>query len=158
MQPGSLAFADGKPVLGACDGSACRNEPPGLLTAGAGIGLAGAGNIAFADQEKAKEVGAVEDLMREHGVLRRCLIVYSEEAARLRGGGHVDPQPIQDTADLFLRFGEGYHEMQLGRQSYRQFSRFGAAQDTVDAARGNAKKLNHVDTIGYQQPARRRET
>lgn len=84
-----------------------------LLAAGAGIGLVSAGNITFAAQEKEKEIGAVEDLMREHGVLRRCLIVYSEAAGRLRGGDRIDPQLIQHTADLFRRFGEGYHEMQL---------------------------------------------
>ena len=65
------------------------------------------------DKNQEKEVGAVEDLMREHGVLRRCLLVYSETAARLRGGDRLDPQPIQRTAELFRRFGEGYHEMQL---------------------------------------------
>ena len=33
---------------------------------------------------KEKEVTAAEDLMREHGILRRALIVYSEAAVRLR--------------------------------------------------------------------------
>lgn len=84
-----------------------------LLAAGVGVGLAGASSIASAVEEKENKVGAVEDLMREHGVLRRCLIVYSEVAARLRGGDRVDPQLIQHTAELFRRFGEGYHEMQL---------------------------------------------
>jgi len=60
-----------------------------------------------------KEVGAVEDLMREHGVLRRCLIVYSEAVGRLRGGDRLDPDPLKRTAELFRRFGEGYHEMML---------------------------------------------
>ncbi len=33
---------------------------------------------------KEKEVTAAEDLMREHGILRHALIVYSESAVRLR--------------------------------------------------------------------------
>src|SRR5581483_3412892 len=32
----------------------------------------------------AKEVGAVEDLMREHGILRRVLLVYTESIPKLR--------------------------------------------------------------------------
>ena len=85
--------------------------------AGAPFVVAGGGALAANPGKKPenqeKEVGAVEDLMREHGVLRRCLIVYSEAAARLRGGDRLDPQPLQQTAELFQSFGEGYHEMQL---------------------------------------------
>jgi len=84
-----------------------------LLGVAGGIGVMGVGDVAFAAQDKEKEVGAVEDLMREHGVLCRCLIVYTETAARLRNGDRLDPQPICRTAELFRRFGGGYHEMQL---------------------------------------------
>src|SRR5947207_5635114 len=40
-------------------------------------------------------------------------MVYSETAARLRGRDRLDPKPIQRAAELFRRFGEGYHEMML---------------------------------------------
>jgi len=52
--------------------------------------------------------------MREHGVLRRALFVYSEAAAKLRGkpaNGVLDA--IHKTAKLFRTFGEDYHEMKL---------------------------------------------
>jgi hemerythrin-like domain-containing protein len=90
-----------------------------LITGLAGAPFVVAGSVALAAEagkkrdNPEKEVGAVEDLMREHGVLRRCLMVYSETATRLRGGDHIDSQSIQRTAELFRRFGEGYHEMQL---------------------------------------------
>jgi hemerythrin-like domain-containing protein len=61
-----------------------------------------------------KEVGAVEDLMREHGVLRRALLVYRECATKLRSNpASVDPRAIADTARLFRSFGEDYHEKKL---------------------------------------------
>jgi len=61
-----------------------------------------------------KEVGAVEDLMREHGVLRRALLVYRHSAARLRGASPgVDPAALNTTARLFRTFGEDYHEKAL---------------------------------------------
>jgi len=60
------------------------------------------------------EVTAVEDLMREHGVLRRALFVYTETAARLRGDpSTVALETLQKTARLFRAFGEDYHEKKL---------------------------------------------
>ena len=60
------------------------------------------------------EVTATEDLMREHGVLRRALFVYSEIAPRLRSNpSDVPPDALQKTANLFRTFGEDYHEKKL---------------------------------------------
>src|SRR5438046_2533271 len=45
--------------------------------------------------EAGEDVSAAEDLMREHGVLRRTLIVYSELSNRLRANsGAVDPAAL----------------------------------------------------------------
>ena len=60
------------------------------------------------------EVTATEDLMREHGILRRALFIYSEAAVRLRSNpSEVLPNAIQKTAKLFRAFGEDYHEKKL---------------------------------------------
>jgi len=68
-------------------------------------------------EEGGEEVSATEDMMREHGVLRRTLIVYSELADRLRGNaGGVDPAALADAAKLFREFGEQYHERMLEEQ------------------------------------------
>ncbi len=61
-----------------------------------------------------KEVGAVEDLMREHGVLRRALLVYVESVPRIRQApANVDAGALNATAKLFRSFGEDYHEKKL---------------------------------------------
>jgi hemerythrin-like domain-containing protein len=67
------------------------------------------------DKESEKiEVTAVEDLMREHGILRRALLVYSEAALRLRkNAADISPAELQRTAKLFRAFGEEYHEKKL---------------------------------------------
>jgi len=91
-----------------------------VLAAGVGLLLAG-GRSALAVEKRAahgkkeeKEVSAVEDLMREHGVIRRALLVYRESAARLRSDpANVDPQALHQTATLFRSFGEDYHERKL---------------------------------------------
>jgi hemerythrin-like domain-containing protein len=65
-------------------------------------------------QGEEKEVGAVEDLMREHGVLRRALLVYVESVPKLRANpGSLPTDAIARTAKLFRTFGEDYHERML---------------------------------------------
>jgi hemerythrin-like domain-containing protein len=64
--------------------------------------------------EKGGEVTATEDLMREHGVLRRALLVYAETIPKLRAdSGSIAPDALQKTAKLFRAFGEDYHEKKL---------------------------------------------
>ena len=80
--------------------------------AGAGLVLAEAGRAEAKGKEK--EVGAVEDLMREHGIIRRALLVYFESVPLLRQSlSSVDPGALNRTAKLFRSFGEDYHERML---------------------------------------------
>ena len=66
------------------------------------------------DKDDEIEVPAAEDLMREHGILRRALLVYSETASRLsHGNGNVPLEELGRTAALFRSFGEDYHERSL---------------------------------------------
>lgn len=60
------------------------------------------------------EVTAAEDLMREHGILRRALLVYQEAATRLRHDpGSIPPDTLEKAANLFRVFGEDYHEKKI---------------------------------------------
>jgi hemerythrin-like domain-containing protein len=85
----------------------------GLLLTAENAGLALAAQKGHGkDQEK--EVGAVEDLMREHGVLRRALLVYTECVPRIRANpGSIAADALTRTAKLFRSFGEDYHERKL---------------------------------------------
>jgi hemerythrin-like domain-containing protein len=61
-----------------------------------------------------EEVSATEDLMREHGVIRRILVIYRETAMRLRTQpASVPPDALQKAARVMRSFGEDYHEKQL---------------------------------------------
>ncbi|HXV01660.1 MAG TPA: hemerythrin domain-containing protein [Caulobacteraceae bacterium] len=85
------------------------------LGAGAGTALIFAGCARGPEKTGGGEdVSATEDLMREHGVLRRILVVYRESAAALRGAAAgVDGAALGEAASLFRRFGEDYHERKL---------------------------------------------
>jgi hemerythrin-like domain-containing protein len=66
------------------------------------------------DEKKEPEVTATEDLLREHGILRRALLVYSAASVKLRGNpSAIPPDALQKTAKLFRAFGEEYHEKKL---------------------------------------------
>jgi hemerythrin-like domain-containing protein len=61
-----------------------------------------------------EDVSATEDLMREHGVLRRILVVYRETAGLLRTApAGLDAGALGEAAALFKTFGEDYHERKL---------------------------------------------
>src|SRR5882672_1786963 len=90
---------------------------------GIGVAVTGAPLVAEAVQASAKgnekepEVSATEDLMREHGVIRRALLVYFETIPKLRTkSSTVDPAALHQTAQLFRSFGEDYHERMLEEQ------------------------------------------
>jgi len=80
------------------------------LAAGAALALPGCAK----DGAGEADVSATEDLMREHGVLRRLLVVYRGVAPMLRTApDKVDADALGEAARLFKTFGEDYHEKKL---------------------------------------------
>jgi hemerythrin-like domain-containing protein len=98
-----------------------------IVGTGLMLSSCGGGNVANREGQKKEEtsskpdenkmggeVTATEDLMREHGVLRRALLVYSAAAVKLRANASsLSPDALQKTATLFRAFGEEYHEKKL---------------------------------------------
>jgi hemerythrin-like domain-containing protein len=88
-----------------------------MLAAGSvGLGLVGLalGGCGKDEEEAGGEVTANEDLMREHGIIRRALFVYIDASRRARQQPSSIPLPsLQDTARLFREFAEDYHERGL---------------------------------------------
>ena len=56
------------------------------------------------------EVTPVEDLMREHGVMARVLLVYDEVASRIEQSRAFDPAALTGAAGIVQKFIEAYHE------------------------------------------------
>jgi hemerythrin-like domain-containing protein len=77
--------------------------------------VAGAGGVALlaraADgKPHAGDIPPTEDLMREHGVLRRTLLIYEEAARRLQAGDASVLDAVAGAGNVVRRFVEGYHE------------------------------------------------
>ncbi len=83
----------------------------GGLVAGAAAASAG---WALSAQPAAQPGSAVippdDDLMREHGVLKRVLLCYREMTARVQAGGPMDAQDLHDAALIVHDYIEGFHE------------------------------------------------
>ena len=57
-----------------------------------------------------EEVSPLEDLMREHGVLRRIMLIYEEIIIRLDHKKDFSPEILTDSANIIRTFIEDYHE------------------------------------------------
>jgi hemerythrin-like domain-containing protein len=83
----------------------------GGLVAGAAAASAG---WALSGQPAAPPDPAVippdDDLMREHGVLKRVLLCYREMITRVQAGGPLDAQDLHDAALIIHDYIEGFHE------------------------------------------------
>jgi hemerythrin-like domain-containing protein len=81
-----------------------------------GIFIAGSAVVsavnAFGKEEEKKneEVSPPEDLMREHGVLKRILLIYGEALQRMESNEDLPPDPVLDAAKVIREFVEDYHE------------------------------------------------
>jgi len=80
-----------------------------------GATLIGRGPLRGAENEKQSEekeieVGPPEDLMREHGVLKRVLLIYGEALRRLDAKQDFPPDALADAARIIRSFVEDYHE------------------------------------------------
>lgn len=93
-----------------------------LLSAGSALGctLAACGastttgakaqSVEGGGKHEEAEVTPGEDLMQEHGLLERILLVYDEGARRIEAGEPLDLTIITRGADIIRRFVEEYHE------------------------------------------------
>jgi hemerythrin-like domain-containing protein len=76
-----------------------------------------------------EDVSPPEDLMREHGVLKRVLLVYREVIRRVNGREDVPPEAVHDSAGIIRRFIEDYHEK---LEEDHVFPRFEQAKKLTD--------------------------
>ncbi len=91
------------------------------------------------------EVTPPEDLMREHGVLDRVLLIYEAGMRKFRSNEDFDPAIITRSAEIIRDFIENYHERSEEDAVFPRFRKAG-------------KMLSLVDTLLAQHQAGRRVT
>ncbi len=107
-----------------------------LKATGAAAAAALLGGCAPKAERPEAEAGVTpaEDLMREHGVLRRVLLVY-EEAVRRMNDGDFPPQAFRDAGGIVRRFVEDYHEKLEEDHVFGRFEKAGKLADLVKTLR-----------------------
>src|SRR3989441_5056312 len=61
-------------------------------------------------EEGDEEVTPAEDLMREHGLLKRILLIYDEVESRIAQKKDFPPRAVANSAKIIRSFIEQYHE------------------------------------------------
>lgn len=97
------------------------------------------------EDEGEENISANEDLMREHGILKRVLLAYDEVVRRIDAGQDFPPQAVIDGATIIRKVVEDYHEK---IEEDHLFPRFRKAGKLVDL----------VETLNTQHQAGRRVT
>jgi hemerythrin-like domain-containing protein len=95
----------------------------------AGVGLLRGAEGEKKGEEKEAEVGPPEDLMREHGVLKRILLVYGEALRRIDAKQDFPREALAEAAGIIRSFVEDYHEK---LEEDFLFPRFEKANQLVD--------------------------
>jgi hemerythrin-like domain-containing protein len=111
-----------------------------LWTAALGVASVPAlGQAVRAGREKKPEaeedISAPEDLMREHGVLNRILLIYEEGLRRLRDMMEVPPDVFLKPAALVRKFVEDYHEKLEEKFIFPAFEKRNKLTDLVKVLR-----------------------
>ena len=84
------------------------------------------------DKGKAEDISPAEDLMREHGVLNRVLLIYDEHLRRLRAKRPFDGSVLAHAADIVRHFVEEYHEKLEEDYLFPRFRKAGKLVKLVD--------------------------
>ncbi len=115
---------------------------------GAAPALAAPGR-ARADEPKKdeEEVGATEDLMREHGVLNRILLIYEEGLRRLAAKEDVPPEVFHKPALLVRKFVEDYHEKLEENFIFPEFEKAKKLTDLVRVLRDQHQAGRRVTDV-----------
>ena len=97
---------------------------------------AGSGSAkSTAPPHEEEDVAPPEDLMREHGVLKRVLLIYDEAIRRIDAKQPLSPDPIKNSAQIIRSFIEDYHEKLEEDYLFPRFEKAGKLADLTSVLR-----------------------
>lgn len=127
-----------------------------VLTVGMGalLGAPALGAPRSSQLDPEEGVTAPEDLMKEHGVLNRCLLIYEEGLRRLHNNEEVPPAVFAHTAQLVRTFVEEYHEKNEENHIFPVFVKAGKLTGLVETLKTQHKAGRTVtaDILRLSQP------
>jgi hemerythrin-like domain-containing protein len=130
-----------------------------LTTAALGVPTLGAARAADEPKKGDKkgddeEVTASEDLMREHGVLNRLLLIFEEGVRQVQTKTPVSLEVFHDAATLVRKFVEDYHEKLEEKYIFPAFEKHKELADLVKTLRKQHEAGRQVTDMILRQTAR----
>jgi len=115
-------------------------------------------------KEEAEEVSPAEDLMREHGILKRVILIYREAIRRIDANTAVPPDVLRGSANLIRHFVEDYHEKLEEDYLFPRFRKAGKMVDLVNVLYDQHQKgriltdriLQNATSAGLKDDAKKR--
>lgn len=113
-------------------------------------------SAAYSADKESEEVAPAEDLMREHGLLNRILLIYEESERRLSGNNYTSGA-LKDAAGIIRHFIEEYHEKLEEEYLFPRFRKAGqlvALVDTLERQHKAGRKVTAaiLQLAGAKQP------
>ena len=124
----------------------------------AGVLLGGGvaeGSVLRVEEKKEEDVAPAEDLMREHGVLNRILLIYEHAQRRLHAAQpDFDAGALSSAAGIIQHFIEEYHEMLEEDYMFPRFERARKLTELVRVLREQHKAGRDITTqiLGLTKP------
>jgi hemerythrin-like domain-containing protein len=101
----------------------------GIVPATATVAAAQRRGAAAHQEEAEEDVAPPEDLMREHGLLKRVLLVYDEAIRRIDTKQSLPPEAVRNGAEIIRTFIEEYHEKLEEDYLFPRFEKAGKLTD-----------------------------
>lgn len=90
--------------------------------------------------QEMEEVSPNEDLMREHGILKRVLLAYQEIIDRIYKKAEFPPDTVIDSANIIRNFIENYHEKLEEDYLFPRLKKANTKVELVDILKTQHKK------------------
>jgi hemerythrin-like domain-containing protein len=98
-------------------------------------GIAGLSLLSGCEDEAGDDVAPPEDLMREHGVLNRILLIYDTCRIHLYNGDSFNVSVLNNSANIIRNFIEDYHEKLEENYLFPRFENANVLTDLVGILR-----------------------
>lgn len=95
-------------------------------------------------EKEEEEVSPPEDLMREHGVLKRVLLIYNEAIRRTDEKQDLPPDAVRNGASIIRTFIEDYHEKLEEDYLFPRFEKAGRLTDLTKVLRAQHQAGRHL--------------
>jgi hemerythrin-like domain-containing protein len=114
-------------------------------------------------KKEEEDVSPAEDLMREHGILKRVILIYRESIRRIDSNAGLPPETLHGAANLIRTFVEDYHEKLEEDYLFPRFQKAGKLVDLTTVLKQQHDKgriltdriLQNATSAGLKDPGQR---